>query len=72
VLGEAWISREDDVDHVGALIEPIWVFLTIILIFHVWFLLGHFRQWSTKDIPDEGALKHQVVALLVDWASFVV
>ena len=70
-LGEARISSKYDVDDVLVLLETIRVFLVVFIIFVLFFL------WSSSRCRLEGfaqdrALPHLVVALGVDWTSFVV
>ena len=62
---------KDDVDHIGRLLKPFWVFLVIILVLLVWLLFVCFKRWSVEEIADECALEHRVVTLWVDRALLV-
>ena len=72
--GHTWRSLDllqDDVNHVFGLLDPVRVFLGIIIALLVCLLLGCFWQWSFERLADECTLEHRVVALWVDRALLV-
>jgi hypothetical protein len=53
-------------------LEPVSIFLVIIIIFLVRHLLGRFWQWSLEGLANEHTLEHRVVAFWMDRAVLVV
>ena len=69
-LGQAGISSKYDVDDVLRLLEPVGVFLVVFVILVLLFLVSIWR-YQLEGFAQDRALPHRVVALGVDWTSFV-
>ena len=71
MLGEAGISSEYDIDDVLLLLETVVVFHVVFVIF-VLFFLRSFCRCRLEGLAQDRAFPHRVIALGVNWASFVV
>src|SRR4026209_1051210 len=69
LLSRSWSKY--DVDDVLLLLETITVFLVVFIIFDLFFLWSSCRC-RLEGFAQDRAFPHRVVALGVDWASFVV